>query len=218
MTTLPLAKDEASYLAAFLARVAGWDDRAAVRLQVRRGHVGCYAPSPLDVLGFVVLPLASPPAAVDGLDTTVSAGRLRDVIGDVARLGGAADVAVPDPIAGSPSLAVLPPVGPWAPGERGIAGDLLPRVEEAVAGFRAAVPATGSFHADLVAEAAWDAPGWGGVPMRALHAAKLLGFLAHAGARVESGTTPGWKRLITPGGQVFVRNATTPVRLSVVPT
>jgi hypothetical protein len=215
VAVLALAKDEASYLAAFLARVTGWDDRAAVRLQVRRGHVGCYAPSPLDVLAVVVLPLAV--QSDDGVDTTVSAGRLRDVIGDVARLGATSDVTVPDPITGSPSLAVLPPVGPWAPGERGIAGDLLPRVEDAVAGFRASVPATGSFHADLVAEATWDAPGWGGVPMRALHAAKLLGFLAHSGARVESGTAPGWKRLVTPGGQVFVRNATTPVRLSVVP-
>jgi hypothetical protein len=217
---LPLAKDEASYLAAFLARVTGWDDRAAVRLQVRRGHVGCYAPSPLDVLAVVVLPLAGRGDDVDGvdeMDTTVSAGRLRDVIGDVALVGAVTDVTVPDPITGSPSLAVLPPVGPWAPGERGVAGDLLPRVAEAVAGFRASVPATGSFHADLVAEAAWDAPGWGGVPMRALHAAKLLGFLAHPGARVETGTSPGWKRLVTPGGQIFVRNATTPVRLSVVP-
>ena len=218
MVALPLAKGEATYLAAFLSRITGWDERAAVRLQVRRGHVGCYAPSPLDVLTLVVVPLRADAEALDGFDTTVSAGRLRDVVGDVAQLPAAAQVSVPDSVTGSASLAVLPPVGPWSPGERGVAGDLVPKVDAAVATFRASVPAGGSFHAELVAEAAWDAPGWGGVPMRALHAAKLLGFLAHAGARVETGNAPGWKRLMTPGGQVFVRNATTPVRLSVVPT
>jgi len=217
VAALPLAKGEATYLAAFLSRVAGWDERAAVRLQVRRGHVGCYAPSPLDVLALVVVPLGAGADALDGLDATVSAGRLRDIVGDVSQLSGAVEIAVPDAITGSPSLAVLPPVGPWSPGERGVAGDLVPKVDAAVAAFRASVPASGSFHAELVAEAAWDAPGWGGVPMRALHAAKLLGFLAHAGARVETGNAPGWKRLMTPGGQVFARNATTPVRLSVVP-
>jgi hypothetical protein len=218
VAALTLAKDEASYLAAYLARVTGWDERAAVRVQARRGHVGVYAPSPLDVLALVVVPLSGAAGSLDGLDTTVSAGRLRDVIGDVARLGPTTEIPVPDPVTGSASLAVLPPQGPWTPGERGMAGDLLPRVDEAVAGFRAAVPATGSFHADLVAEAAWDAPGWGGVPMRALHAAKLLGFLTHPGARVETGTAPSWKRLVAPGGQVFVRSALAPVRLSVVPT
>lgn len=217
MVALPLAKDEASYLAAFLGRVTGWDDRAAVRLQVRRGHVGCYAPSPLDVLALVVLPLSARDAAdaLDGLDTTVSAGRLRDVVGDVARLASSTDIAVPDPVTGSASLAVLPPVGPWSPGERGLAGDIAPKVDEAVAAFRAQVPQTGSFHAELLAEATWDAAGWGGVPMRALHAARLLGFLGHPGARIETGTTSGWKRLVTPAGQVFVRSAA-PVRLSVV--
>ena len=30
MTVLRLARDEATYLAAYLARIVGWDDRAAV--------------------------------------------------------------------------------------------------------------------------------------------------------------------------------------------
>jgi hypothetical protein len=53
--------------------------------------------------------------------------------------------------------------------------------------------------------------------MRALHAARLLGFLTHPGARVETALVPGWKRLVTPGGQIFVRNSAGPVRLSLVP-
>ena len=66
-------------------------------------------------------------------------------------------------------------------------------------------------------EATWDKPGWGGLPMRALHAARLLGFLTHPGARIETATVSGWKRLVTPAGQVFVRNTAGPVRLSLVP-
>lgn len=215
MTSLRLAKDEVAYLAAYLSRVVSWDERSAVRVQARAGVVGVYAPSPMDVLVLVALPLAAP--VDEPLDTTVSAGRLRDVIGEVARLAPETDVQLPDPVTGSASLAVLPPRTPWSPGERGLAGDVTPRVDAAVSAFRASVPSTGSVHAELMAEAAWDAAGWGGLPMRALHAARLLGFLTHPGARIETGTTSGWKRLVTPAGQVFVRNSAGPVRLSLVP-
>jgi hypothetical protein len=210
-----LAKDEAAYLAAFLGRVTGWDERSAVRVQVRGAVLGVYAPSPLDVLAFIALPLVA--AADESIDRTVSAGRLRDILGDVSRLGPSTELVLPDEITGSPTLAVLPPTSPWSPGERGMAGDLTPRIDAAVAEFRASVPRSGSVHAELLAEATWDRPGWGGVPMRALHAARLLGFLTHPGARVETATVSGWKRLVTPAGQIFVRNTTGPVRLSLVP-
>lgn len=213
--TIYLAKDEAAYLAAFLGRITSWDERSAVRVQAKGGVLGVYAPSPLDVLCFVAVPMV---AAVDEpLDRTVSAGRLRDIIGDVSRLGASTQLVLPDEVTGSASLAVLPPASPWSPGERGIAGDITPKVDAAVAEFRASVPRSGSFHAELVAEATWDKPGWGGLPMRALHAARLLGFLTHPGARVETALVPGWKRLVTPGGQIFVRNNAGPVRLSLVP-
>jgi hypothetical protein len=216
VTSVRLGRDELLHLAAYLGRIIGWDERAAVRVQARGGVVGVFAPCPLDVLVLVVLPLAQPVA--EPLDTTVSAGRLRDVIGDVTRLGRDTDLTLPDAVTGSASLAVLPPTAPWSPGERGLAGDVVPSVDAAVASFRSSVPSTGSFHAELVAEATWDAAGWGGLPVRALHAARLVGFLAHPGARVESATTSGWKRFVTPGGQVFVRSSAGPVRLSLVPT
>lgn len=215
MTALHLARDEAAYLAAYLAKVTGWDPRAAVRVQARGSVVGVYAPSPLDVLTLVAVPLAVP--FEEPIDTTVSAGRLRDIIGDVARITATTTLTLPDPVTGSASLAVLPPASPWSPGERGMAGDVSPKVDAAVAAFRATIPRSGSFQAELVAEAAWDATGWGGLPMRALHAARLLGFLTHPGARIESGTISGWKRLVTPAGQVFVRSSAGPVRLSLVP-
>ena len=85
-----------------------------------------------------------------------------------------------------------------------------------MAEFRRTVPRSGSLNAELVAEAAWDAPGWGGVPMRALHAARLLGFLNHPGAKLETATISGWKRLVTPWAR-FVRNVAGPVKLSLVP-
>lgn len=213
-TTLRLRKDELLHLAAFLGRIVGWDERAAVRVQARGGVVGVFAPCPLDVLVLVALPLAVP--VEETVDTTVSAGRLRDVVGDVSRVPPEADLVLPDAVTGSASLAVLPPRSPWSPGEKGLAGDVVPRVDEAVARFRASVPATGSFQAELLAEATWDAPGWGGIPMRALHAARLVGFLTHPGARIETGNAPGWKRFTTPAGQVFVRSSAGPVRLSVV--
>ena len=216
MTSLRLGKDEALHLAAFLGRIVSWDERSAVRVQSRGGVVGVYAPCPLDVLVFVALPLTVSPD--ESIDTTVSAGRLRDVIGDTARMAPESDVVLPDPVTGSAPLALLPPASRWSPGERGMAGDVSAKVDDAVAAFRASVPSTGSFHAELVAEATWDAPGWGGLPMRALHAARLLGFLTHPGARIETATVSGWKRLVTPAGQVFVRSAAGPARLSLVPT
>jgi hypothetical protein len=215
VTSLRLARDEAGFLASYLGRVVGWDERAAVRVQARGSVVGVYAPSPLDVLAFVALPMAAP--VPDVVDVTVSAGRLRDIVGDVTRLPDAVDVVLPDAVTGSASLAVLPPRDTWMQGEKGIAGDIVPLVDAAVERFRASVPRQGSFNAELVAEATWDAPGWGGVPMRALHAARLLGFLNHPGAHVQTATISGWKRLTTPAGQVFVRNHAGPVKLSLVP-
>ena len=37
-------------------------------------------------------------------------------------------------------------------------------------------------------------------------------------ARIETATVSGWKRLVTPAGQVFVRSAAGPARLRLVPT
>ena len=218
-TTVRLAKDEVLHLAGFLGRILGWDERSAVRIVQRGRVVGFYSALPMDVLAFIALPgeVADPNGvAIEDLDVTVSAGRLRDIIGDTAALGSVVDVRLPDAVAGSPALAMLPPAGPWSPGEKGMAGDLAPAVDTAVAEFRSQVPKSGSLNSTLLAEAAWDAPGYGALPMRALHAARLLGFLSHAGARIETATITGWKRLSTPSGQIFVRSTALPDKLAVV--
>ena len=214
-THLSLASDEVAVLGTHLGRLRSWDERSAVRVQIKGAVVGLYAGLPMDVLSLVVLPLRE--SASELVDVTVSAGRLRDVLGDLTRPTDR-DVALPDPITGPPSIAVLPPKTRWLLGEVGMAGDVVPRVDAAVATFRESVPSSGSFQAEWKAEAAWEAPGWGGVPMRALHAARLLGFLGHPGARIRTGTHPGWKRLETPMGQVFVRAVGAPPRLTLVPS
>ncbi len=204
-----LAHPELTYLAAYLGRLRNWDERSAVRMQVRGGVVGLYGSLPMEALALVVVPLAQSAAGtdLDGFDRTVSAGRLRDVIGNPGDDATAVrELRIPDEIAGPASLADLPPRSGWYPGESALARDVVPRVEEAVAAFRSQVPAAGALNAELVAWSTWDGEGWGGVPMRALHAAQLLGFLAHAAAQVRTATALGWTRLVTPAGQVFVRD------------
>lgn len=209
---LALAPTEAAFLAGFLGRLRSWDEWAAVRLQVRGAVVGLYAALPMGVLALVVLPLADQPAdtAPPGLDITVLAGRLRDILGDVsAEVSATRQVQVPDEVSGPMTLTRLPPRGGWSPVQSGVAGDLVPKVRAAVAGFREQIPAGGSLMAELVAAQAWDGPGWGGVPLAGLHAASLLGFLANLQAPVRSDQAPGWCRLVTPVGQVFVHVADT---------
>jgi hypothetical protein len=218
--SLELAPPEIAYVAAFLARLRSWDERAAVRLQVRGQLLGLYGSLPMDALAIVVVPLTSPGGDVD---VTVSAGRMRDILGDTNSLfavggEGSRSVRLPDPILGPQSLATLPPRSGWAPGQVGLAAGVADLVDAAVAAFRVLVPAGGSPASDLAASAAWDSPGWGGVPMRGLHAASLLGFLARPEVQVRTSVAPGWCRLVTPAGQVAVATGSSVSRLTLVPS
>ena len=58
---------------------------------------------------------------------------------------------------------------------------------------------------DAVTEAAWNENLWGGIPFGALNVAAAIGMLAFPGARINAATCQGWKRFVTPSGQVFVR-------------
>ena len=217
MRAIALHDDEAAHLAGYTARLVAWDARAAVRVQVRGGLVGVYGAPPLDCLTLLVLPLAEPADdGAEGTDTVVSAGRLRDILGDVtaAWRTAARTLPLPDPIGPRAELAVLPPREGWLPGEQGLAGDVSPLVAAAAARARAALEAApDASDADRqgIVDEVWAQPGWGGLPLPALHAARGLGFLAHDGARVATATAPGWKRFTAPGGQVFVRTAGVPV-------
>ena len=79
-------------------------------------------------------------------------------------------------------------------------------VEAAVAEFHrraAEQPHADRKTLESIGERVWQGPGLAGFPLKGLHAARQLGFLHHANARVEFGTLQGWKRMVTPSGYLF---------------
>lgn len=186
-----------------------------MRLVVAEAAVGVYAAPPLDVLAFIALPLAEPAGATPGsappgLDVQISGRRLRDVIGDLSTRSGASRqpqaVRLPDELARVPALSALPPRTGWTRTGEGTAAELRAEVASAVQEFRAQAPASAS-DAELLplAEQIWDAPAWSGLPLRALHAARLFNFLSHPAQPVFAAEQGNWQRLSTPRGQVFTR-------------
>ncbi|MDQ1247387.1 MAG: hypothetical protein QG597_1757 [Actinomycetota bacterium] len=208
MTTLSIARDERVHLAGLLGRLLRWNDATIVRLITTERAVGVYADAPMGVLVFVALPLAQAPA--EPLDRAVSAHRLRDALGDVASpltAAGPLAVGIPDARDMPPALAAIPSRDGWIAAERATAAEVAAAVDAALAEFHrqgeAIAGATEAAKANLAAEW-WSKPAWGGLPLKALHAAHSLGMLAHPGARIESATRAGWKRMQSPAGQVFV--------------
>lgn len=194
MTTLAFAPHEGHLLAAHLQRLTGWEPQAQARVIARARAVGVYGTTPMDVIPFVVVP-ALEPAETD----TVC--RAADLVGIPA--GGRVDFALPEPVVAAPLLAALPPSEGWHLPIAGVSGDLVPIVDAAVAEFRRRAPGTPS--TTLLAQEIWDRPSFGALPMRALHAARRLGFLSDDASRVTASTCTGWKRLTTVRGQIFVR-------------
>lgn len=198
MTDLTLPAHEGRLLAAHLDRLLAWDNAGAVRVVARGQAVGIYSAPPMGVLAFVALPLAAPVADPLDASLTLTSARAGIVVGNNDATWQLDDA--PAPVA---ALAVLPPGDGWHLPIQGVSGDVIPGVEEAVAEFRSRAPHV--IDPQVLAEQLWDRPAFGGLPMRMLHAACRLGFLADDGSRVTACTTSGWKRLTTVRGQVFVR-------------
>ncbi len=227
-----LALADAAFVAAYLKHLVEWDARASVRVQRRGNTIGVYGAPPLGCLSLIVVPtfvaqpLPEEPAIPEdtvrsepgppAFDLTVSAGRLRDVLGDVsgpARRGPFEQIkrmTMPDAVTGPTELILLPPDGPWDNTGQTTASDLVSLVEGGVTEFRRRAPdaAINPTHAQYTADDIWGTTAWAGLPLRALHAARLLGFLANPDAPVEAGTCYGWKRLVTPAGRVFTNTTT----------
>ena len=126
MPTLTLAKPELLFLAGYLRQLTRWSVDAAVRVQGRGTVAGFYG-APLDeVITLISLPVG--PLDAD-FDVTVSAGRLRDVIGDVRNVEGATTLTLPDEVSVPPILNVLPPTSGWSPPFLTTAGDLAAQVD-----------------------------------------------------------------------------------------
>lgn len=206
MTTLTMAREDRVHLAGVLGRLLRWNERAVIRLVTTERALGVYMEAPMGVLVFIALPLVSPPS--EPLDRAVSAHRLRDVLGDVVTgTPGPGEVTIPDGRDMPASLAVLPSREGWIAAEKATAGELNDAAEAARIEYEAQWAALSQAN-DTAKQAFldewWNRPNWGGLPTKALHTARSLGMLAHPGVRVESATRAGWKRLMTPSGQVFV--------------
>jgi hypothetical protein len=223
---------EAADISAFLARLLRWDKAAAVRLQAAGGVLAVFGHPPF---GGVLAVRTAELAEAAELDATVSAGELRDGISDAD-----GTVAVPSPVTGPSWAGLLPPRGGWRRVEGLPPADSVRGVAAAVvAEFRTrteALPPERRTRGELdaLAEEIWSRTlGATGLPLRAVHAAHVLGFLR--GLRIPVPASPvrdtaaeddqlvllaagRWLRLRTPYGSVVVRRAGAPLGLPVSPT
>lgn len=215
-------------LATFLQRLVHFDKTAAVRLQVpprqdaRTPQVlAAFGQPPLGVLAVRTAGLASPPAADasrgDGLDTTVSAGQLLELVDEDGVLG------IPESVTGPAWAGVLPPRAGWQPVARLPLPELRAAVDAGVRRFKERVERLdpeqrGREVLDATATEVWDAPldvsaAPEGLPLRVAHAARAMGFLPAPGAESPGAESPGAADSdvadsdAEPGGVTVLRNA-----------
>ncbi|MET2717211.1 hypothetical protein ABXV03_15900 [Streptomyces harbinensis] len=202
-------RGEAADLAALLARLLRWEKAAAARLQADGPVLGVFArPARFGVLAIRPLRLAEPAL----LDVTVSAGELLEGIDEAA-----GTARVPAPVTGPSWAGVLPPRGGWEPLAELEHGGLRGAAEAVVAEFRKRTEALADAERtrealDALAEEIWSRPLPGTpLPLRAVHAARSLGFL-RAAAPAAVLARGVWLRLRTPLGSIAVRRpgSTTP--------
>ncbi|MFB4195105.1 hypothetical protein [Streptomyces carpaticus] len=202
-------RGEAADLAALLARLLRWEKAAAARLQADGPVLGVFArPARFGVLAIRPLRLAEPAR----LDVTVSAGELLEGIDETA-----GTARVPAPVTGPSWAGVLPPRGGWEPLAELEHGGLRGAAEAVVAEFRKRTEALADAERtrealDALAEEIWSRPLPGTpLPLRAVHAARSLGFLRAAAPAVVLARGV-WLRLRTPLGSIAVRRpgSTTP--------
>jgi hypothetical protein len=217
---LVLKYQEAVHVASFLRRLVSWDARAVVRIQSRNSVAGLWGVTPMGCLAFIAVPLGEAPDPA--IDTIVSAGRVRDILGDLSQCTDSnREVAyrLPDEMPVVSQLTELPPQGAWIPADRLAACQISELVDDAVAEYHKQAemfPSADRKFLDHLAEQVWARPGVATFPLKSLHAARQLGFLSHPNARVEFATLDGWKRLVTPAGQIFINTRAKRPKLRVV--
>jgi hypothetical protein len=214
--TIRLADPEATVLEGFGRRQLAWDASLPARVISSGSAVGLFTCPPMGVLVFFAVPALEPISDDDRCDVLVPLARFADLVRDHGRTG--LDPTIlpralvpPGP---APSLHHLPPADGWQLPIHGVAGDLVPKVEEATREFEARSAGLPPRSQETVAEEIWERPGFGGLPLRALHAARRLGMIANDRSRVAAATCGPWKRLSTPRGQVFVYASGPAARLS----
>lgn len=204
---------EAADLAAFLGRLLHYDRAAAVRMRAEAsGALAVFGrPPSFEVIAVRTVRLAAPA----DLDVTVSAG---DLLEGIAEDEGT--FAVPAAVTGPPWAGVLPPRAGWQP-VQGLPGvdRMAGALAGAVAEFRrrdGELPAERRTRAerDRIGHEIWSRPvGDTELPLRAVHAARSVGFLRppatqqdpHAAADVALFAAGTWLRLRTAYGSIAVR-------------
>lgn len=197
---LSLGAAEARLLQSHCERLLRWDPRATARIVAGGEKFDFYAAPPFGVLTYICLPLARSSGLP--IDSTISVTEILKLLQENSTEVGV-EFTLPASIPGVAELAVLPPEDGWQLPITAIASDVTPMVIAAVDEFRSR--AITSVDTDELAAEIWDRHGFGGLPLRVFHAARLLGLLANDSSRVAAMTRTGWKRLVTVRGQVYVR-------------
>ncbi|MFD5434468.1 hypothetical protein ACFWJ4_20225 [Kitasatospora sp. NPDC127067] len=209
---------EAADLSAFLLRLLRFDRAAAVRLQAvgpgegdGDGVLAVFGRLPLGGSGALAVRTVRLGGLDGPVDLTVSAGQLLD--GVDAEAG---SVALPAPVTGPAWAGLLPPRTGWRPVGAPPVAEVYPELMAGVQEFRErseAVPAhhRGRTVLDALADEIWSRPVTvlPELPLRALHAAYVIGFL-RPGAPLTVHRAGGWLRLSAPAGSVAVRTVAAP--------
>ena len=214
--TIRLAEPEARFLEGFCRRQLRWDPALPARVVTSGRALGVFTCPPMGVLAFLAVPTVDPVDAEDAVDALVPLQQLADLVRDEWQTGmspGALPRALV-PVGSAPSLQHLPPAEGWQLPIFAVAGDLVPMVDGATAEFEARSAGLPPRAQETVAEEIWERPGFGGLPLRALHAARRLGMMANDSAKVSAATCGPWKRLSTGRGQVFIYSSGPAARLS----
>lgn len=202
--TIRLAEPEARVLEGFSRRQLRWDASLPARVVTATQAVGVFTAPPLGVLVFFAVPTSEP--VEEPADVIVPLEQVADALRD--RAGSGLDLnALPRalvPLGANPTVHNLPPTDGWQLPIFAVSGDLVPLVDDATAEFEGRAAGLPPRAQESVAEEIWDRPGFGGLPLRTLHAARQLGMIANDRAKVSATTAGPWKRLSTPRGQVFV--------------
>ncbi len=204
---IELKYEEAVHLAGLLRNLNRWDPTSVVRIQTRGKVAGIWAKTPVDALVFIAIPLASEPAMP--IDCVVFAARMRDILGDLSTINETNRIqtySLPDDLGKPLEYADMPPETKWIQGEKATCGKLNDEVEKVVADYHQQIsmfPNADSKMKDYVANQVWEGKSISGLPLRCIHIARQLGFLADANAFANFQNVDGWKRLSTPGGHIF---------------
>ncbi|WP_441249900.1 hypothetical protein [Kitasatospora sp. McL0602] len=220
MTTTPslLLADagEGADLAAFLVRLLRFDRAAAVRLQAvaapaEGGVVAVFGRLPLGTTGVLAVRTARLAELEAAVDLTVSAGQLLEAVDAEANT-----VRLPAPVTGPAWAGLLPPRTGWELLGEPPAIEVVPEVTAAVREFRERSEAVPEHHRtravlDALADEIWARPlaALPELPLRAAHAAYVIGFLKPA-APLTVHRAGGWRRLSAPAGSIAVRTAAAP--------